>query len=114
MKTLSDNESEVPADQLYDPLIEPLVQSALAHLLFMKDRKMENPNIKAFHPNFIRFDFIDQLVASKASVTLSSFHLLEIKPSAASMDKQKLIQKLEEMVQNRILRALVATFVNFK
>lgn len=110
MNTLQ-NECQVP-DKIYDPIMEPLVQSALAHLLFMKDRKMESPNIKAFHPNFLRFEFIEKLVASKASVTLGSFQLMEIKPSTASMDKGKLIQTVEELVLNRTLRALVATFVN--
>lgn len=112
MTSLSDNDCEVPDNQLYDPIMEPLVQSALAHYLFMKKRKLENPNIKAFHPNFLRFKFMDKLVASKATVTLGSFQLLEIKPSTASMDKGKLIQKIEELVLNRTLRALVATFVH--
>lgn len=112
MTDLSNNGSEVTANTLlYDPIMEPLVQSALAHFLFMKKNNLETPDIKAYHPNYLRFAFLDKLIANKASVTLGSFKLYEITPSTASMERGKLMQKVDDLLLNRTLKALVESFV---
>ncbi|WOL04761.1 hypothetical protein Cni_G13483 [Canna indica] len=110
----------IAGDMLYDPIMEPLVQSSLAHFLYIQKNRIdfkenENgdklPDLKAFHPNYIRFAFLDDLIANKASVTLGSFKLYEFSPSAAFMDREKLLQKVNELLQNPILEALVYSFV---
>lgn len=76
-------------DLLYDPVMEPLVQSSLAHFLFFQKHGIEIPtdengvivpNHNLFHPNSVRFEFLDDLIANNASVTLHSFKLLEFYP----------------------------------
>ncbi|KAL3529530.1 hypothetical protein ACH5RR_008852 [Cinchona calisaya] len=110
----------IGCDMLYDPLMGPLVQSLLAHFLYMKKNRIdfkqcENgdklPDLTAFHPNYIRFAFMDSLIANKASVTLGSFKLYDFSPSAAFMDRDKLMLKVSELLQNPILEALVYSFV---
>lgn len=69
------------------------------------------PDLMAFHPNYIRFAFMDNLIANKASVTLGSFKLYDFSPSTAFMDRDKLMQKVNELLQNPILEALLYSFV---
>lgn len=111
----------IGCDMLYDPLMEPLVQSSLAHFLYMKKNRIdfkeyENgdklPDLMAFHPNYIRFAFMDNLIANKASVTLGSFKLYDFSPCTAVMNRDKLMLKVNELLQNPILEALVYSFVN--
>lgn len=54
---------------------------------------------------------MDDLIANKASVTLGSFSLYELSPSTASMDRDKLMLKVDSLLLNPILRILVASFV---
>lgn len=110
----------IGSDIQYDPIMEPLVGSSLAHFLYMKknglsfkgyDNGEKLPDLMAFHPNYIRFAFLDNLIANKASITLGSFKLLDFSPSTAFMNRDKLMQKIIELLQNTILESLVYSFV---
>jgi len=107
---------EMGCDIIYDPLMEPLVQSSLAHLLYIKKKRIdfkqyengeEIPDLIPFHPNYVRFDFMDTIIANKASVTLGSFKLYDFSPSTASMDRDKLMVKVDDLLCNPILEGLV-------
>lgn len=111
---------EIRLDGLFDPLMEPLIQSSLAHFLFIKKndipcKKGENgediPDLTAFHPNYIRFRFMDQLVTNKASIRLTSFKLLDFSPSTVLIDRKILMQKVRELIHNPKLEALVLFFI---
>ena len=65
----------------------------------------------AFHPNYIRFRFMDHLVTNKASVTLGSFIFYDFSPSTVFIDRKKLMLKVVELVHNPRLEALVYFFV---
>lgn len=103
----------IGSDMLYDPIMEPLIQSSLAHFLYMKKNNMDMdikdkiPDLKTFHPNYIRFQFMDNLIANKASVTLGSFKLYEFTPGTSSMDRGKLMLKVDALLQNQIIRMCV-------
>lgn len=110
---------DIGSDMLYDPIMEPLVQSSLAHFLYMKKncidfKGYENgdnlPDIMPFHPNYIRFRFMDSLIANKASVTLGSFKLYDFSPSTTYMSRDKLMLKVDELLQNPIIKELVYSF----
>lgn len=81
-------------DFVYDPLMEPLVQSSLAHFLYLKKNGMEMNKLKSYHPNYIRFHFFDKLVANKSSITISYLRYLEFAPSTTSMDREKFMFKI--------------------
>ena len=107
---------DIGSDVLYDPIMEPLVQSSLAHLLYMKKHNIplkENdngdklPDLMAFHPNYIRFAFLDSLVSNKASVTLDSIKLFLFSPSTACMNREKLMLKVNELLRNMAIVLLV-------
>lgn len=104
---------------LYDPILEPLVQSSLAHFLYMKKNRIdfkgyengeELPDKMPFHPNYIRFRFMDSLIANKASVTLDSFQLYDFSPSTTYMSRDKLMLKVNELFENSIIKELVYSF----
>lgn len=99
------------ADKLYDPILDSLVRSSLADLLYIKKNGIDFQDFVEFHPNYIRFRFLDNLIVTKSSVTLGSFKLLEFSPSAASMDCGKLMQKVEDFLHNPILKIMVNSFV---
>ncbi|KAL0302647.1 UNVERIFIED_CONTAM: hypothetical protein Scaly_3025700 [Sesamum calycinum] len=89
----SDNGIDGP---LYDPIMVSLVQSSLAHFIYIKkylpDLK-DLPDKMPFHPNYIRFRFLDDLVTNKASVSLDSFRLYDFSPGATPMDIDKFMLK---------------------
>lgn len=99
------------ADKLYDPILDSLVRSSLADLLYIKKNRIDFKDFVEFHPNYIRFQFMDDLIVSKSSVTLGSFKLLEFSPSAASMDCGILIQKVDDLLQNPIIKIIINSFV---
>lgn len=63
-----------------------------------------------FHPNSI-FRFMDSLIANKASVTLGSFKLYDFSPSTTT---DKLMLKVNELLQNPIIKELVYSFLKLK
>lgn len=110
---------DIGHEMLYDPIMEPLVQSSLAHLLYMKKNSIplkeyetgdKLPDLSVFHPNYIRFYFMDNLISNKASVTLGSFKHYFFSPSTACMNWDKLLQKVNELLQNPVLESLVHSF----
>jgi hypothetical protein len=44
----------------FDPIMNPLVQTAMANLVYMKHKEV--PNINAFKPNQLRYEWIESLV----------------------------------------------------
>lgn len=68
-------------------------------------------DLKAYHPNYIRLGFMDNLIANKSSVTLSYFRFYEFYPSTASMDRDKLLFKVRQLLMNPTLILLVESFV---
>ncbi|KAE9584338.1 hypothetical protein Lalb_Chr00c21g0405601 (mitochondrion) [Lupinus albus] len=113
MESMGYNECDVPDNQLYDPIMEPLIRSALAHLLYIEKKSLEGPNhSKAFHPNLFKLNFMEYLIASKGTVTFCAFRIFEFKPCSASMDKSKLILKVEALIPNPTIRRLLAIFIN--
>lgn len=105
------DKGDVDGCQLYDPIMSPLVQFSLSHLLYMKKMRIEQPNITAFHPNYLKFYFFDKLIYSKSDVTFGAFKLLEITPGAASIDQKLLMIKVDDLIQNPTLRAMIYIFV---
>lgn len=69
------------------------------------------PDIMPFHPNYIRFRFMDSLIANKASVTLGSSKLYDFSPSTTFMSRDKLTLKVNELLQNLIIKELVYSFL---
>jgi hypothetical protein len=63
------SENEINSDVLYDPKMEALVQSSLAHFLYYKMNKCDIDKA-VFHPNYILFDYMDGLQERNPSVTL--------------------------------------------
>lgn len=115
--SFSKNEGEIGGETLYDPIMELLVQSSLAHFLYMNKNSVsfekwieKGPNIMPFHPNYMRFRFMDSLTSKKASVTLDSFKLYEFSPSTTNMAMDKFIIKVDELLQDPILKELVYSF----
>lgn len=39
--SISNNEEGIECDRLYDPIVDPLVQSSLAHFLYMKKNQLD-------------------------------------------------------------------------
>lgn len=91
----------------YDPIMDPLVQSSLAHFLYLSKCGAERIDLNICHPHYLRLSFIDSLVARKSTVTLGSFRLYELSPGSAPIDREKLIQKVDRLVNSRSLRNLV-------
>jgi hypothetical protein len=91
----------------YDPIMDPLVQSSLVHFLYLSKCGAERIDLNIFHPHYLRLSFIDSLVARKSTVTLGSFRLYELSPGSAPIDREKLIQKVDRLVNSRSLRNLV-------
>ncbi|KAI4298082.1 hypothetical protein MLD38_040504 [Melastoma candidum] len=111
----------IGCDMLYDPIMEPLVQSSLAHFLYMKKnpidfKEYENgdqlPDRMPFHPNYLRFQFLDTLIEKKASVTLGTFKLYDFSPSTTHMDRDKLMLKVNKLLQHSIIKELVYSFIH--
>lgn len=90
----------------YDPIMDPLVQSSLAHFLYLSKCGAERIDLNICHPHYLRLSFIDSLVARKSTV-LGSFRLYELSPGSAPIDREKLIQKVDRLVNSRSLRNLV-------
>lgn len=105
---ISDNDLEI--DMLYDPLMESLVQSSMAHFLYIKKYNLDIDQT-FFHPNYIRFDFMDKLIQRKAAIKLSSFQYYEILPGTSAIDISKLSGKVDALVDNPVLKQLVDPFV---
>lgn len=107
----------IETDMLYDIIMEPLVKTSLGHFLyFLNNNKSlkEDINvqeIKEFHPNYVRFQYMDQLIKQKASVTLGSFMLYELAPGTALIDINKLSLKIDSMLVNPILKKLVDPYI---
>lgn len=59
---LSDNEIDSVDNMLFDPIMDPLLQTTMAHFLY---HKKEWNFIAAYHPNYLRFQFMDDLVSNK-------------------------------------------------
>lgn len=126
--SISNNEiaDDIGSDMLYDHnIMIPLVQSSLAHFLYMKKNRIEFkwsengdgeqlPEIKPFHPNFVRFRFLDNLTANKATVTLDSFKLYDFSTSTNYMDWDKFKIKLNELVKDPIIKDFVYCFFSTK
>lgn len=91
----------------YDPIMDPLVQSSLVHFLYLSKCGAERIDLNIFHPHYLRLSFIESLVARKSTVTLGSFRLYELSPGSAPIDREKLIQKVDRLVNSRSLRNLV-------
>ncbi|KAL3613024.1 hypothetical protein CASFOL_009551 [Castilleja foliolosa] len=89
---------------IYDPIMEPLVQSSLAHFLYLKKNGMEIIDLKSYHQNDIRLSFLDHLVANKSSITLSWF--FEFAPSTASMDKNQMMFQISQLLVNPTLKEM--------
>lgn len=109
----------IGGDVLYHPIMEPLVQSSLAHFLYMKKNSIDFkgysngeilPDRMPFHPNYILFRFMDNLIENKASVTLGSFKFYDFSPSTTHMDREKLVLKVNELLEDPILKELVCSF----
>lgn len=96
---------------IYDPIMEPLIQSSLAHFLYLKKNGMEMNDLNFYHPNYIRLSFLDNLVANKSSITLSYFRLYEFSPSTASIDREKFMFNIRKLLCNKTLMILVDSFV---
>ncbi|KAF5177853.1 hypothetical protein FRX31_032561 [Thalictrum thalictroides] len=111
MTDLSNN--VIKSETIYDPIMEPLVQSSLANFLYLKRMSTDNklPDIKEFHPNYVRYQFLDHLMDNKASVTLGSLKLFEFQPGTSSMDISKLMVKVDSLLVNPILKNLVTSYI---
>lgn len=109
---LSNREIEsYDADMLYDPIMDSLVRSSLANLLYIKKNGIDFTHLDQFHPNYIRFQFLDNLIVTKSSVTIGYFKLLEFSPSTVSMDCGKLMLSVDALLRDPILNIMVETFV---
>lgn len=97
-------------DGMYYPIMEPLVQSSLAHLLYILKHNIEFSSFKGYNPNDIRFRCIENLVHSKAHLTLCSIKFLTISPSTTSIDREKLMRKVNDLLKNPILHGMVEHF----
>lgn len=111
MTDLSNN--VIDSDTIYDPIMEPLVQSSLANFLYIKKYSSNTklPYLKEFHPNYVRYQFMDQLIENKTSVTLGFLKLYEFNPGTSSMDICKLKIKVDSLLVNPILKILVNSYI---
>lgn len=82
-------ENNINTSDMLSGGFEALIQSAMAHFLYhLKYYRNEDktPELISFHPNYIRFNFMDELVESKQTLSMGAFTTYELSPGTSPID----------------------------
>lgn len=108
------SEKAINCSDMFSGGFEPLIRSAMAHFLYhMKYYRVEEktPELISYHPNFIRFTFMDKLIESKQSLLMGAFTTYEFSPGTSPIDKTILMLQINEIVHNHKLVSLIERLV---
>lgn len=92
----------------YDLVLEPLVKSALAHIIYGWRYSKKVSQYTEFYPYQLRSDFFDGVMANnKQRIKLAPLRLVEFAPGTLAFDGDSLYTKIRAILQHPILCVLI-------
>ena len=100
-----DSMVDYPDNNLYDPIVDPLVKTSLAHFLYLKKNGLSTVDINLFHPNLLRLNFIDNIV--KDGRSYGYINLYEITLGTSTISTEKIYDKIDNLVVNKYIKRIL-------
>ena len=96
---------DYPNNNLYDPIVDPLVKKYLPHFLYFKKNGLSIFDINLFNPYLSRLNFIDNIVKDGRSYWY--MNLYEIKLGSFTISHDKIYDKIDNLVVNKYIKRIL-------